>query len=75
MNNRTLNYYIHHCVSMLDFFINCTIAMIKKREVNRLAYLAGRSVLNRLKAFLTKYDDGIMQRKAVKMKHYCEQHI
>lgn len=65
----------NRCVSMLDFFMNCTIAMIKKREVNMLAYSAGRSVLNRLKAFPTKYDDGMMQRKAEKIKRYYEQHM
>lgn len=27
----------NRCVSMLDFFMNCTIAMIKKREVNMLS--------------------------------------
>ena len=55
--------------------MNCTIAMIKKREIDMLAYPAGRSVLNRLKAFPTKYDDEMMQRKAEKMKRYYEQHM
>ncbi|MER1998215.1 MAG: SMI1/KNR4 family protein [Lysinibacillus sp.] len=59
-------------ISMLDDFMNCTIAMIKKREINMLAYPAGISVLNRLKTFPTKYDDGMMQRKAEKIRRYYE---
>ena len=51
----------NRCVSMLDDFMNCTIAMIKKREVNMLAYPAGISVLDRLQTFPAKYDDGMMQ--------------
>lgn len=65
----------NRCVSMLDDFMNCTIAMIKKREINMLAYPAGISVLNRLKTFPTKYDDGMMQRKAEKIKRYYEQYM
>lgn len=60
-------------VGMLDFFMNCTIAMIKKREIDMLACPAGKSVLDRLKTFPTKYDDGMMQRKAEKIKRYYEQ--
>lgn len=60
-------------VTMLDFFVNCTIAMIKKRNVDLLAYPEGRSVLTRLAKFPTKYDNGMMQRKAEKIQRYYEQ--
>lgn len=59
-------------VSMLDFFMNCTIAMIKKRDIDMLAYPSGKSVLDRLKVFPEKYDDGMMQRKAEKIRRYYE---
>lgn len=62
-------------VGMLDFFMNCTIAMNKKREIDMLACPAGESVLNRLKMFPAKYDDGMMQRKAEKIQRYYEQLI
>lgn len=58
---------------MLDFFMNCTIAMIRKRDVKMLAYAEGRSVLERLEKFPAKYDDGMMQRKVEKIQRYYEQ--
>lgn len=62
-------------LTMLDFFMNCTIAMIKKREINMLMYPAGKSVLDRLAMFPAKYDDGMMQRKSEKIQRYYEQFV
>ncbi|MEK4386196.1 SMI1/KNR4 family protein [Solibacillus sp. FSL W7-1464] len=62
-------------INMLDFFMNGTITMIKKRNVNILAYPEGRSVLARLKKFPAKYDDGMMQRKADKIQRYYEKFV
>lgn len=61
-------------VTMLDFLLDCTIAMIKKRDVNMLAYPAGERILERLKQFPAKYDNGIMPRKAEKIQRYYAQH-
>lgn len=46
--------------------------MIKKRDIDMLAYPSGKSVLDRLKVFPEKYDDGMMQRKAEKIRRYYE---
>lgn len=62
-------------IHMLDFFMECTIAMIRKRNVNMLAYPEGKSVLARLATFPAKYDDGMMQRKAEKIQRYYEQFV
>lgn len=60
-------------INMLDFFMNCTIAMIRKREVDMIVYPQGKSVLERLAIFPAKYDDGMMQRKAEKIQRYFAQ--
>lgn len=60
---------------MLDCFMNCTIAMIRKRNINMLAYPEGKSVLARLEKFSAKYDDGMMQLNAEKIQNYYEQYL
>lgn len=51
--------------------MNCTIAMIVKRNVDCTAYQEAIRMLERLSKFPAKYDDnGMMQRKAVKIQSY-----
>lgn len=58
-------------ISMLDFFMNCTIAMIRKRHVDCTAYLEAMRMLARLSKFPAKYDyNGMIQRKALKIQGY-----
>ena len=58
-------------LSMLDYFLNCTIAMIRKRNVNLTDYPVAMQMLERLVMFPQKYDyNGMIQRKAEKIRGY-----
>lgn len=56
---------------MLDFFLNCTIAIIRKRKVYLTDYSVAMQLLERLAAFPSAYDDdGMIKRKAKKIQAY-----
>ena len=58
-------------INMLDYFLNCTIGMIRKRGVNLPHYPVAMEMLQLLMTFPPKFDDnGMIQRKAEKIKGY-----
>lgn len=59
------------CATMLDYFLNCTIAMIRKRDLDLTGYPVAMQMLQRLVTSAPKYDfNGMIQRKAQKIQAY-----
>ncbi|MEG0471629.1 MAG: hypothetical protein RR588_04770 [Solibacillus sp.] len=60
-------------ITMVDDFLNYTIAMIRKREVNLTDYPLAMDTLQLFVNFPPKYDfNGMVQRKAVRIQGFLE---